>query len=196
MRCILVCGMPAAGKSYMARQLSDILGIPMFSKDDIKERLYDTVGFSCRDEKVALGVGAMEIMYYAAEQVLSKGESVILENNFETSSIPGIKELLERCKCEPVTIELTGEADVVYRRFLAREVSLERHRGHVVNTYYPEPPGQVAVYNPISLEQFVDGFTKRGMVGFDIGGPRIIIDMTDFQKVDCVAIAEQVRALL
>lgn len=196
MRCILICGMPAAGKSYMARQLSDILGIPMFSKDDIKERLYDTVGFTCREEKVALGVGAMEIMYYAAEQVISKGESVILENNFETSSIQGVRNLLERCKCKPITIELTGKADVIYKRFLARDVSPERHRGHVVNTCYPELPGQAAVYNPMSLEQFVDGFTKRGMVGFDIGGPRIIVDMTDFQKVDCVAIAERVRALL
>ena len=90
MSCILVCGVPASGKSYMARQLSDILGIPMFSKDDIKERLFDTVGFRSREEKVALGVGAMEIMYYAAGQVLSVGGSVILENNFETVSIPGI----------------------------------------------------------------------------------------------------------
>lgn len=196
MRCILVCGMPAAGKSYMARQLSDILGIPMFSKDDIKELLYDTVGFSCREGKVALGVGAMEIMYYAAGQVLSRGRSVILENNFETASIPGLKKLLERYRCQSVTVELTGEASVIYRRFLARDVSPERHRGHVVNTCYPEPPGQAANYKPISLEQFVDGFTKRGMMGFDIGGPRIVVDVTDFQRVDCTAVAEQVRALL
>lgn len=154
------------------------------------------MGFSCREGKVALGVGAMEIMYYAAGQVLSRGRSVILENNFETASIPGLKKLLERYRCQPVTVELTGEASVIYRRFLARDVSPERHRGHVVNTCYPEPPGQAANYESISLEQFVEGFTKRGMMGFDIGGPRIVVDVTDFQKVDCTAVAEQVRALL
>lgn len=196
MGCVLVCGIPASGKSYMARQLSEILGIPMFSKDDIKERLFDTVGFRSREEKVALGNGAMEIMYYAAGQVLSVGGSVILENNFETASVPGIKGLLERFRCQPVTVELTGEAEVLYRRFLARDQSPGRHRGHVVNTRYPEPPGQANTYAPISLEQFIEGFTRRGMAGFDIGGPRIVVDATDFQKVDCAAVAERVRALL
>ena len=196
MSCILVCGVPASGKSYMARQLSDILGIPMFSKDDIKERLFDTVGFRSREEKVALGVGAMEIMYYAAGQVLSGGGSVILENNFETASIPGIMGLLERFSCRTVTVELTGKAEVLYRRFLERDCSPERHRGHVVNTCYPEQPGQAESRQPISFEQFVEGFTRRGMAGVDIGGPRIVVDVTDFEKVDCAAVAERVRELM
>ena len=84
--CVLVAGMPASGKSRMARELSARLGLPMLSKDDIKELLYDTVGFCSREEKVALGVGAMEAMYYAARQVLGQGSSVILENNFEDAS--------------------------------------------------------------------------------------------------------------
>lgn len=193
MSCILVCGVPASGKSYMARQLSDILGIPMFSKDDIKERLFDTVGFRSREEKVALGVGAMEVMYYAAGQVLSVGGSVILENNFETVSIPGIRGLLERFICRTVTVELTGKEEVLYRRFLERDRSPERHRGHVVNTCYPERPGQAESRRPISFEQFVEGFTRRGMAGFDVGGPRIVVDVTDFEKVDCVAVVKRVR---
>lgn len=193
---ILVCGIPASGKSYLACQLSSILGIPMLSKDAIKERLFDTVGFRSREEKVALGVGAMEIMYYAAGQVLSRGVQVILENNFEAASVPGVKALIKRCKCRTVTVELTGEAEVLYRRFLSRDSSPERHRGHVVNTCYPEVPGQAGEHRPISLEQFVEGFTKRGMAGFDIGGPRIVVDTTDIDKVDCAAVAEQVRTLV
>jgi len=196
MRCILVCGIPAAGKSYMARKLSEHLGVPMFSKDDMKELLFDTVGFHNRQEKVALSVGAMEILYYAAGQVLARGGSVILENNFESASIPGLEELLARYNCQPVTVELTGQADVVYKRFLARDASPERHRGHVVNTCYPEPPGERPTYTPMSLEQFVEGFTKRGMAGFDIGGPRIVVDVTDFSQVDDFAVAERIRALL
>ena len=193
---VLVCGMPAAGKSYMARQLSDILGIPLFSKDDIKELLYDTVGFHSREEKVALGVGAMEIMYYAAGQVLSAGGDVILENNFETASVPGLRALTERFGCRTVTVELTGDIEVIYRRFLMRDQSPERHRGHVVNTCYPEPPGRQAEYRPMSLEQFAEGFARRGMAGFDVGGPRVTVDATDFGKVDCAAVAERVRGLM
>lgn len=55
MYCILVAGVPATGKGRMAQELSQRLGLPWLSKDAIKEKLYDTVGFRCRAEKVALG---------------------------------------------------------------------------------------------------------------------------------------------
>lgn len=50
---VLVTGIPAAGKSVLAEKLSEDLGIPWFSKDSIKEELYDTIGFMSRDEKVS-----------------------------------------------------------------------------------------------------------------------------------------------
>ena len=196
MYCILIGGMPAAGKSYLARQLSERLGLPMFSKDEIKELLYDTVGFRSRAEKVALGVGAMEALYYAAGQVLDRGGSVILENNFEDASVPGIRALLGRYYCQPLTLLLTGQADVLYRRFLQRDQSPERHRGHVVNTCYPEPPGPRPPYTPITLEQYVGGFMARGMDRFDVGGPRITVDMTNFARVDMDGLVRQVKEYL
>lgn len=194
MYAILVAGMPASGKSRMARELSRLLALPVFSKDDIKELLYDTVGFRSREEKVALGVGAMEALYYAAGQVMERGGSVILENNFERASVPGLQALLEKYRARPVTVMLTGDSEAVYRRFLARDQSPERHRGHVVNTCYPEPPGERAAYRPLSLEQFVEGFTRRGMADFDIGGPRVTVDVTDLGRIDYPGVAQRVRA--
>lgn len=43
MYCILVTGMPAAGKSTMAEVLSERLKLPVISKDTIKELLFDNV---------------------------------------------------------------------------------------------------------------------------------------------------------
>ena len=60
-------GIPAAGKSTMAKILAGKLKIPAISKDSIKEVLFDNVGFQSREEKVKLGVASMEIMYYAAK---------------------------------------------------------------------------------------------------------------------------------
>ena len=54
MYCILVTGMPAAGKTTMAGFLSGRLGIPYISKDEVKEILFDELGFSSRAEKVKL----------------------------------------------------------------------------------------------------------------------------------------------
>ena len=53
MYCILVAGVPATGKGCMAQELSQRLGLPWLSRDAIKEKLYDTVGFRSRAEKVA-----------------------------------------------------------------------------------------------------------------------------------------------
>ena len=58
MTLILVSGIPASGKSTMAAYLSEKLDIPMYSKDRIKELLYDTVGFEGRAQKVKLGAAA------------------------------------------------------------------------------------------------------------------------------------------
>lgn len=154
MYCILVAGVPATGKGRMAQELSQRLGLPWLSKDAIKEKLYDTVGFRCRAEKVALGEGALEALYYAAGQLLQAGVSCILENNFEEVSKPGLLALLERCQCQAVTVFLTGEPEALYRRFLQRDRSPQRHRGHVVNTQYPERPGGEPLPPPPSMEAF------------------------------------------
>ena len=95
MYCILVTGIPAAGKSTMAEAIADKLKLPVISKDTIKEMLFDHVGFQSREEKVKLGIASMEIMYYAAGQLMRAGQPFILENNFENSSEHGLKNLLK-----------------------------------------------------------------------------------------------------
>ncbi len=134
MYCILVAGMPASGKSTIAVRISESLGIPMLSKDSIKEVLFDDLGFHSRAEKVQLGTAAMHILYYAAAQLMKVGKPFILENNFEDASIPGIMALLETHHYTAVTVRLTGDPEVIYRRFAARDLSNTRHRGHVWST--------------------------------------------------------------
>ena len=91
MRCVLITGIPAAGKSTLAKYLGEQLNLPVLSKDRVKELLYDTVGFRSRAEKVRLGIAAMEIMYYAAEQLMLCGRQFIMENNFENRVLAKIR---------------------------------------------------------------------------------------------------------
>ncbi len=77
MYCILVTGIPAAGKSTMAEVIAEELKLPVISKDTIKELLFDNVGFQSREEKVKLGIASMEIMYYAAGQLMKAGQPFI-----------------------------------------------------------------------------------------------------------------------
>ena len=196
MVCILVCGLPATGKSTMAAYLSKQLGIPMFSKDAIKERLFDTLGFSSREEKVRLGVAAMEIMYDCAGACLACGQSVVLENNFEDTSREGLAALLTKCPCDVITVQMTGDLRAIYRRFAARDQSPDRHRGHVVNDCYPEKPGSAATHRTMSYEAFAASMLGRGMDRLPWDGPCLRVDTTYFEKVDREDVLQSVKALM
>lgn len=197
MYCILVTGIPAAGKSTMAEALSERLKLPVLSKDAIKELLFDHVGFQSRAEKVNLGIAGMEIMYYAAGQLMKAGQPFILENNFEYSSEYGIKNLLEKYQYFACTVTLTGDYKVIYRRFLERESSPDRHRGHVVNDCYPEKKDtnrETAKARPVSYENFVHGIEQRGFDAFCVDGRQIKVDTTDFSKINMEELFSQIAA--
>lgn len=196
MYCILVTGMPAAGKSTMAKTLSERLKLPVVSKDSIKELLFDNVGFQSREGKVNLGIASLKIMYYVADQLMKAGQPFILENNFESSE-QGIKILLEKYQYFALTITLTGDYKVIYRRFLERESSPDRHRGHVVNDCYPEK-NEKHLKTPeaktISYENFVRGIEKRGFNAFFVAGRQIKVDTTDFSKINMIELFSQIAA--
>ena len=197
MYCILVTGIPAAGKSTMAEVISERLKLPVISKDAVKELLFDNVGFQSREEKVNLGIASMEIMYYVAGQLMKAGQSFILENNFEYSSEQGIKKLLEKYQYSVLTITLTGDYKVIYQRFLERESSPDRHRGHVVNDCYPEKKesnSRELKAASISYENYVYGIEHRGFDAFLVDGRQIKVDTTDFSKIDMEELFSQIAA--
>lgn len=197
MYCILVTGIPAAGKSTMAEALSERLKLPVISKDTIKELLFDNVGFQSRAEKVKLGIASMEIMYDAASQLMKAGQAFILENNFEYSSEQGMKSLLEKYQYSALTITLTGDYKVIYQRFLERESSPDRHRGHVVNDCYPERKEnhlKTSKAKTISYEDFVRGIEQRGFDVFCVDGRQIKVDTTDFSKMNMGELFSQIAA--
>lgn len=195
MYCILVTGIPAAGKTTMAEYLSRNFSLPVISKDKIKEIMFDEIGFGSRQEKVKLGTASMEIMYYFAEQFMKCNQPFILENNFENASREGLMAILEKYAYEAITITLTGDYEVIYKRFMERNASPQRHRGHVVNQCYPEKEegGEVPA---ISYEGFVSGIISRGMDRFTANGPKLVLDTTDFQQLDKEEVLKKVAALI
>ena len=197
MYCILVTGIPAAGKSTMAKVMSEKLKLPVISKDTVKELLFDNVGFQSRTEKVKLGIASMEIMYYVASQLMKAGQPFILENNFEYSSEQGMKSLLEKYQYSVLTITLTGDYKVIYQRFLERENSPDRHRGHVVNDCYPEKKEdnmKTLKAKTISYENFVCGIEKRGFDAFCVDGRQIKVDITDFSTINMEELFSRIEA--
>ncbi len=198
---ILISGIPGVGKTTLAQYLNKQLKIPMVSKDIVKEKLYDTIGFKSRDEKVKLGIGAMEVMYHFADNCLNIDIPIILENNFENISKPKLLELIKKHNCKVLNLILNGDPEVIYERFIERDLSPKRHRGHVINTQYPEPEGEQEkqTFTQITSEQFtsiMESLEKRGMVNFDIGDDIIHVDTTDFNSISYDDILLQVKNII
>ncbi len=193
MYCILVAGIPASGKSTVAKYLSNSMKLPMISKDNIKELLFDELGFQSREEKNKLGRASMKIMYHVAEQMMQTNTAFILENNFEYSSKGELMKILEKYNYTAITVRLTGDYEKIYERFARRDRSPERHRGHVVNDRYPEVEGSAQNTTLMDFAGFMYGIEHRGFDDFIANGPSVVVDSTDFSAFDLEAIKTQIE---
>ena len=155
MVCILISGIPASGKSFFSEYLSSCLDVPSISKDNIKEILFDVLGFSSREEKIRLDDAATQSMLYCAECFMKHNKVFIMESNFENKSKTQIVKLIEKYNYKSITVSLTGEYTTIYKRLILRNKSSERHPGHIVNDYYPREVIEED-YDAISFEDFVN----------------------------------------
>lgn len=171
-RVVYVSGAPGSGKSTLARPLAVALGLPLLSKDIIKERLADSLPDPGGDPMAwsrVLGGAAMEMIWALA--ALSPG--VVLEANFrprsdyERAKLSGFGgRLVEvHCACGP---------EEAARRYSARGLREDQHPIHTLRTIGPE-----------LLAEFDRPIGLGALVEVDTGGP-----------VDVAAIADEVRKRL
>lgn len=91
---LIVVGPPASGKTGLARRLAVDLRLPLLSRDDFKECLFDTLGSGWRvagmmtsdtpdrEWSKRLGMASYALLWQALETNLSAGVATIVENNF------------------------------------------------------------------------------------------------------------------
>ncbi len=79
---IVVNGLPATGKTTLARRLADDFRLPLLAKDAIKETLFETLGWGDRAWSRRLGTATMALLYLLLEEHLRAGQPCIVECNF------------------------------------------------------------------------------------------------------------------
>ncbi len=190
---IIVAGMPATGKSTLAARLQAHFGFPIFEKDAIKERLFDTIGFEDYAGKRQLDVAANAVLLEQIGRMLAAGASLIVDNNFDEESAAALKALLERHPVRAVTVFLTGDPQVLYERYVRRDSRHLRHLGHAMQTHYPPHPGESTAFS-MTREGFDERFLKRRMDRMVWGGERIDLDATAPERIDTDALIARIEA--
>jgi len=166
---IIVGGYCASGKSVFSNKLSDLLNIPCFNKDVIKEVLGDGFGSEYNMVELKGSAATFLLMLHIAEKTLQANNICILESNFKQKEIDQIKILLEKYNCECLTYIFKGDFKILFDRYMKRNVLEKRHWVH--NT-----EGE-------NLDNFEKGHLKHGIGETGIG-KIIISDATKFENIN------------
>jgi len=181
---IVIAGMPASGKSTYAKKLSRAVKYPIIEKDNIKEELFDTLGFKCYAEKRQHDVAATAVLLRVADDMLACGQSLIMVNNFRDDAKEALEKLILKYDCRCVIVFFGGDSDVFYKRYVERDNAHARHRGHALQEHYPPWPGDSLEYE-MTREEFRQKFEMLGMDKLEVrGGKRITVDATDPAKIN------------
>ena len=165
---VIVSGPPGAGKSTTARRLRRELDLPLITKDDIKESLFDSLGYSDREWSKKIGAATWDLIFLLIERTSST--PVIVESNFyPTDHREPVAALARRV----VEVHCIADPDVLSARFHSRD----RHLGHTREEPYTtaDAAGALVTNGPLSL------------------GPLIEVDTTHPDKLDWNGIISWIR---
>lgn len=118
---LIVTGPPAAGKTTLVRRLAKDLNIPLFEKDTIKDLLYKTLAFGDKAWSRQIGTSAVDVLFFAAGQLLRNGQSVATESNFyrQFDSARASK-LASKIDARVVQVHCSASSEILVERNAAR----------------------------------------------------------------------------
>jgi glucokinase len=152
---VIVNGPPGSGKSTLAPGIAAALGLPLLSKDAVKETLLDTVGYADRAASRALGAAAGEVVWTVlagcpqgavVDTWLAPHTRDIARAGLRRSGVTRAVEVWCHCDAEEIT-----------RRYADRS----RHPGHFDTSLVPELAEVLAGGEPLGVTPVVRVRTDR-----------------------------------
>jgi len=177
---IIITGLPGTGKTTLGKRIAEEFHLPFFSKDDIKEFLFDGFGWDNRETSKRIGMHSFSLMYYIAESLLKANKPLIVETNFKPEyDNKKFLDLKEKYNFEPFQIRCITNGEILFERFKKRAKSNDRHPGHV---------------DDISLAEWKPILLKGKIEALNIGGKIFDIDTSDFNCIDYVKLFGAIKS--
>jgi predicted kinase len=158
---VLVTGAPCSGKTSIARPLANRLGLPVVSRDALKEMLFDELGWNDADRSRKLGMLSYRLLNDSVRLLVESAGSGIVESNFSIAGLAKLAEILDGSGSRTFSIYVRAPAEVLRTRFIERAAGLNgRHAGHVDQTRVDEMETQFRA----NLIEAISGLPGQYMV--------------------------------
>lgn len=128
-RLLIVTGLPATGKTTLARLLARRWSAPLLAKDVLKEPLLDVLGAPDARASRRLSDASFAVLFALTRELIAAGVSAVLEGNFRPAEHGVIvRELARSAICAQILCR--AEESERIRRLRARAADPTRHSGH------------------------------------------------------------------
>ena len=128
---IVVNGLSGTGKTGLAKRLAADLGLPCIGNDQLKEVLFDTVGWSDLEWSKQLQKASSSLLWSVTESVLEAGHSIMIENAFDHGiDAPRLRDIQQRLMPRIAEIHAYADREVLVERVKERMERGDRHPGH------------------------------------------------------------------
>lgn len=162
---ILITGLAGTGKSTLARAVAGHFGLPLISKDTIKEPLLDVIGAKDRAESRRLSDASFAVMFALTRECVRAGSDVVLEGNFrsgehEAALRAALADTAHSAVAFPDRVRLAQilcrvAEPVRIARLAARAIDPSRHAGHRDAEIASERSRRSAEFLALPGERFV-----------------------------------------
>jgi predicted kinase len=179
---VVVSGLPASGKTTLARRVAAETRLPLVGRDDIKERLFESLGWCDREWSKWLGAASWDLLYWFIEGQLAAGRSCIVESNFSSDGDgKRLDDIAGRFGARLVQVHCHAAGSILVERYLARVASGERHPGHV---------------DDLTIDEYRERLLAAKPEPLAISGRTLVIDTTDPAGIDYDWILAEVRSVM
>jgi len=177
---IIINGASATGKTALGKEIAKKLNLPLICKDDIKELLFDDLGWSDREWSKKVGGASFDLLWHTTETMLSTNISLIIETKFHPENArKKLQELKAKYRFRVIEMNCHADGDTILKRFSERAKN-KRHPGH----------------NDLqNIDLFKEELLRGKVEPIDDKSKIISIDTTDFSTIDIDEIVEKIKKL-
>lgn len=178
---IIVTGVSGIGKSTVSSFLYNYYEESvLISMDQLKENIYDIVGYKNKQEKDALKNVIYDLFNRMVNECMIRGDNiVIVEYPFSIKWQSVFQKLIEKYSYEAVTINVkTKDYEKVFELVDERNNSSERHVIHSLYTYNPKKKMEYKSTNEINYDNWKNDYLENKYTNINLG------KVIDFYNLD------------